>query len=71
MQIFYLENPKRFLYRGNRSNLKLDVEDFANIKINYEFRKNNFPVYIDLDFIEKHKEDIVKLYLKMVRYIGI
>ena len=62
---FLFGKPKEvFCIGGNRSNLKLDVEDFANIKINYEFRKNNFPVYIDLDFIEKIQRRYCKIIFK-------
>ena len=53
-----------FCSGGNKSKLKLDVEDFANIKINYTLKKNNFLVQIDLDFIERIEKRYCKIFFE-------
>ena len=50
-----------FCYGGKKSKLKLDVEDFAKIKIKYKLKKNNFFVNIDLDFIKKTESRYCKI----------
>ena len=53
-----------FCYGGKKSSLKLDVEDFAKLKINYKLKKNNFLVQIDLDFIQKIEKRYCKIFFE-------
>ena len=46
---------------GKKSKLKIDVEDFAKLKIKYNLKNNTFPVYIDLDFLEKNEKRYCKI----------
>ena len=46
---------------GKKSNLKIDVEDFAKLKVIYKLKNNQFPVYIHLDFLEKKEKRNCKI----------
>jgi len=46
---------------GKKSKLRIDVEDFAKLKINYQIKKNKFPVNIHLDFLEKKEKRYCKI----------
>ena len=46
---------------GKKSNLQIDVEDYAKIKCNYILGDYKFPVYIDLDFIKRKEERKCKI----------
>ena len=49
---------------GNRSNLDMDVEDFATIKSEHSIDNHKFGVRINLDFIRKIEKRSCKIFFE-------
>lgn len=49
---------------GKKSNLDIDVEDFAKIKIDYKLKDNSFVATLDLDFIKKKESRFCKIFFE-------
>ena len=46
---------------GRKSKLKIDVEDYADMTIDYKIGDNNFKVNININFIEKTEKRFCKI----------
>ena len=59
---FLFNIPKSIeCFSGKKSNLEIDVEDYAKIKCNHHLNNHNFDVEINLDFIKKIEKRICNI----------